>query len=102
MRGLAQAAPWGFALACVIGATLLRLALDPLLGNHYPLATYYAAVTIVGWFWGVNPAIFTAVVGYAAGNGLFLSPRYGPWAAHLHTLELPAYVAICTALIALT
>lgn len=101
-RWLAQAAPFGYALACVAVGTLLRLAVDPLLGEHYPLATYYAAVTIVGWFWGVNPAIFTAVLGYLLGNALFLSPRHGAWAAQFHTLELPAYAAICVALIAMT
>ena len=98
----AQAAQLAIALGCVIAATLLRLALDPLLGDHYPLATYYAAVTIVGWFWGVNPAIFTAVLGYLAGNAWFLSPRHGPWTTQFHTLELPAYAAICTVLIAMT
>src|SRR5580698_9593968 len=97
----ARSAPYGFAVASVVCATLLRLALDPLLGDHYALGTYYAAVTVVGWFLGVNPAIFTALLGYLIGSALFLSPRHGPWASHLHTLELPAYLAICTALIAL-
>jgi PAS domain S-box-containing protein len=98
---LVRTAPYGLAVASVACGTLLRLALDPLLGDHYPLGTYYAAVTIVGWLVGVNPAIFTALLGYLLGSALFLSPRHGPWASHLHSLELPAYVAICTALIAL-
>jgi PAS domain S-box-containing protein len=97
----ARCAPYGYAVAGVVCGSLLRLALDPLLGDHYPLGTYYAAVTIVGWFFGVNPAIFTALLGYLIGSAWFLSPRHAPWASHLHTLELPAYLAICTALIAL-
>jgi PAS domain S-box-containing protein len=100
-RWLARAAPYAFALASLACATLLRLALDPLLGDHYPLATFYAAVTIVGWFWGVNPAVLTALLGYLVGSALFLSPRHASWVSQQHTLELPAYVAICTALIAL-
>ncbi|HEY1805116.1 MAG TPA: PAS domain S-box protein [Terracidiphilus sp.] len=100
VRRRKRAAPYGFALASLACATLLRLALDPLLGDHYPLATFYAAVTIVAWYWGVYPAIVTAVLGYPMGSALFLSPRHGSWASHVHTLELPAYIAICTALIA--
>jgi PAS domain S-box-containing protein len=96
-----RVAPYVFALASVAGGAVLRLALDPLLGDHYPLATFYAAVAIVGWFWGVNPAICTALLGYLTGTALFLSPRHGSWASHVHTIELPAYVVICTALIAL-
>ena len=100
-RWWARSAPFALALAGLACATVLRFALDPLLGDHYALSTYYAAVIIVGWFLGVNPAIFTALLGYLLGSTLFLSPRHGPWAAHIHTLELPAYLAICTALIAL-
>jgi len=99
-RWLGQAAPYGFALATIACATLLRLALDPLLGDHYPLATFYAAVAIAGWFWGVKPAILAGLLGYPIGSVLFLLPRHGSWASHVHTLELPAYVAICAALIA--
>jgi len=95
------AVPYGCALASLACATLLRLVLDPMLGDHYPLATFYAAVTIVGWFWGVNPAILTALLGYLIGSALFLSPRHGSWASHDYTLELPAYTAICMALIVL-
>ncbi len=95
-----RAAPYGFALTSLACATLLRLALDPLLGDHYPLATFYAAVTIAGWFWGVYPAIFAALLAYPIGSALFLSPRHGSWASHIHTVELPAYLAICTTLIA--
>jgi PAS domain S-box-containing protein len=99
LRWLARATPYGFALAAVACGALLRLALDPLLGDHYPLATFYAAVALVGWVWGVKPAVFTALLGYLTGSDLFLSPRHGSWASHLYTLELAAYIAICTALI---
>jgi PAS domain S-box-containing protein len=100
VRRLVRAVPYGFALVTVAGATVLRLALDPLLDDHYALATFYAAVAVAGWFWGVKPAILAALLGYPIGSALFLVPRHGSWASHVHTLELPAYVAICAALIA--
>jgi PAS domain S-box-containing protein len=78
---------------------MARLGLTPLLGSHYPLGTFYAAVAVVGWFWGVGPAVLAAVLGYIAGAYLFL----GREAASLTTsiLELCAYAIICSALIAL-
>src|SRR6202158_5758194 len=101
LRSLAGCLPYGWALLSVAAAALLRAALDPLLGDHYPLGTFYAAVAIVGWYLGANPAIFTAILGYLIGSFLFMSPRDGTLASHFHGLELPAYVAICTALIVL-
>jgi PAS domain S-box-containing protein len=82
-------------------ATLLRALLDPFLGEHYPLGTFYAVVILVGWLLGVGPAIVAAVLGYILGELLFLSPRGSPLGWQFHVLELSAYTAICTTLIAL-
>jgi PAS domain S-box-containing protein len=88
------------AALCVSAAALLRIALNPALGDHYPLATFYVAVAVVGWFWGVRPAVLTALLGYVLGDLLFLPPRNGLAGLQLHTLELAAYASICAALIA--
>jgi len=56
-------------------AAFLRAALQPFLGDHYPLGTFYAAVAVIGWFWGVKPAVLAAVLGYWVGRFCFL---YGP------------------------
>jgi K+-sensing histidine kinase KdpD len=98
---LAAWLPYGWALLAVAVAAVVRLALDPLLDDHYPLGTFYAAVALVGWFFGVRPAILSAILGYLVGSSLFLSPRSGSLASYFHGLEFPAYAAICAAMIVL-
>ena len=91
---------YGWAALCVAAAALLRLALDSLLGDHYPLGSFYVAVAVAGWFWGVGPAVLAAVLGYLVGDSLFLAPRNALAGLQLHGLELAAYASICAALIA--
>ena len=63
--GLLQRAVPYISAALVTGlAAVARAALQPLLGDHYPLGTFYAAVAVIGWFWGVKPAVLAAVLGY--------------------------------------
>ncbi len=89
---------YGAALLAVALAALLRAALAPVLGTHYPLGTFYVAVALVGWFWGVKPAVLAALLGYPLGDALFLSPSV--LEPRLQGLELCVYAAICSGLIA--
>jgi signal transduction histidine kinase/CheY-like chemotaxis protein len=82
----------------VIGmAALARAGLAPVLGDHYPLGTFYAAVAVIGWLWGVGPAVMAAILGYLVGDYLFLSPQ---GVQKFFGLEFTVYGAICTGLIA--
>ncbi len=83
------------------GAALARALLSPLLGEHYPLGTFYGAVALVGWIWGVRPALLAALLGYLLGAHYFLIPRAPPFWVGAHGLEFTVYLAICAALIAL-
>jgi PAS domain S-box-containing protein len=69
------------------------------LGTHYPFGTFYAAVAVIGWFWGVGPAVLAAVLGYLAGEYLFLAREAASLTDSI--LELSAYAIICSSLIAL-
>jgi PAS domain S-box-containing protein len=71
-------ASWGEytgALLATAVAVVVRWALDPLLGNAYPLGTLYAAIAIAVWYGGWGPALLAAGVGYLACNFLFIPPR---------------------------
>ncbi len=89
---LRRSAPFAWAVLVTGTAAVARAILGPFLGNHYPLGTFYAAVAIVGWFWGVRAAILSAILGYMIGAYFFLGPQ---------VLEAAVYAAICSALIAL-
>jgi PAS domain S-box-containing protein len=96
---LQRATPYVLAVLVTGLAAVLRAALQPILGDHYPLGTFYAAVAVIGWFWGVKPAALAAVLGYWVGDFVFL--RANPVEPNLPTLELQVYAIICAAVIAL-
>jgi PAS domain S-box-containing protein len=96
-QSLRRIAPYAWALLVTAGAALVRSSLAPFLKDHYPLGTFYAAVALTGWFWGVRPAILAAILGYPVGIYLFLRSQTTPG---YYGLELIAYPVICCAFIA--
>ncbi|HEY4443428.1 MAG TPA: DUF4118 domain-containing protein, partial [Steroidobacteraceae bacterium] len=98
---LRRSTPYLWSLAITCAAALVRAGLGTALGEHYPLGTFYAAVAIIGWFWGVWPAVLAAVLGYLVGDYLFLMPRAPSLGMGSAALEPAVYAAICAALIAL-
>lgn len=78
------------ALLAVALATLVRLALRPLVGGGIPFLTYFVGCIFVAWRFGFGPAIaaivFSVVVGghfvLAAGSGHFF-PSFNTGAAQL-------------------
>jgi signal transduction histidine kinase len=76
--GKAVAEVWSYAVG-VLGvavALLIRLALDPWLGNAEPFAFFYAAVAFVAWRLGWGPAMLALMLGYLTAHWFFLPPRY--------------------------
>jgi len=45
------------ALLALVLATFVRWLLHPVLGHHYPLATYYAALACAAWACGIPVAL---------------------------------------------
>jgi two-component system CheB/CheR fusion protein len=63
-------------LALLIGATLLRFALDPLLGTQTPYSLYLAVVVVVTWFCGQVWGTFTLAAAALVGDYFFVEPRF--------------------------
>ena len=61
--------------AALGSAVLLRLILDPLMGDTLPLVTLFGAVAIAVWLGGYRPAVVVTVLGYVACAYLFIQPR---------------------------
>ena len=62
---------YGTAVAVVLAAVLVRIVLNPLLEDHAPLATFYAAIMIAAWYGGFGPAM--AAIGCSLVLALWLS-----------------------------
>ena len=77
LRGRSR--PWWvdyvLAVAAMTVATVVRLALDPGLGNFYPFVTYLGAVAAVAWFGRTRHAVFTLVISGLLAFYLFVAPR---------------------------
>ncbi len=58
-------------VGAVLVATLLRMALEPLLQKDYPFATYTVAVIAVSGLCGLRPGLLTALAGACIGIPLF-------------------------------
>jgi two-component system CheB/CheR fusion protein len=63
------------AVAATAAAVLLRLLMDPLVGDFLPLATLYGAVAFAVWVGGYRPALLAMLRGYFSCHYLFIQPR---------------------------
>ncbi len=100
-----NARAYGLALALVAGATVLRLALDPILQNNLPFVSYFIAVAVVAWWLGLGPAIVATLAGSYLAERLFFPPRHGLFPYHLTPLSISgtlAYFMVCGIILLLT
>lgn len=63
-------------VAATIIATLVRLALEPIVGSAVPFGTYFAATIIVAWYRGFWPSAVTVALSIFAG-AYYVLPRVG-------------------------
>lgn len=82
-------------------AVLLRWALDPFLGDAFPLVTLFGAIAVAVWLGGYRVAIPVTLVGYIACHYWFIEPRNGFDASTVNIVGLIAYLFTCTLIIVL-
>ena len=86
-------------LAILLGAVLLRVVLDPIMGDTLPLVTLFGAVAAAVWLGGHRPAIGVALLGYVACHYLFIPPRRVFEFDLGHLVGLAAYLFTCALII---
>ncbi len=65
-------------LAWLVGALLLRTALNPILGTRFPYITIFTAVVIVSRYYGPGPSALAAIIGAPLGIVLFSHGQIAP------------------------
>jgi PAS domain S-box-containing protein len=75
MFSLTQAQRYGIAIIGVVIAAVLRMALDPLLGEELPLFIFAFPVIVAAWFGGLWPGLLATAFSLALGDYLFIAPR---------------------------
>ena len=92
---------YGVAVAALVVAIVVRWAVDPWLGDKYPLATLFGAVGITVWASGLAPAVSLTLVGYAVASYLFIAPRGSlAWGGLDDAIAFLVYLLTCGLLIA--
>ena len=87
-------------LVTIVLAVLLRWALDPLMGDAFPLVTLFGAVAAAVWLGGYRVAIPVVLIGYAACHYLFIPPRGQiDIADTANQIGLVAYLFTCSLII---
>ena len=66
---------YGSVLVAVVLATLLRMWLDPLLGDQVPFTAYFAAIMFVAWYAGFGPSVMAIFLSVFVGSYFFAAPR---------------------------
>jgi signal transduction histidine kinase/ActR/RegA family two-component response regulator len=69
-------ARYALAIVIVAAATLLRLAIDPLIHEQIPYFIYVASVVVATWSCGVDGGVLATLVAAFTGNYFFVEPRY--------------------------
>ncbi len=85
---LASPLRYGIALLSVILATAIRLALDPLLGNRFPLFAFFVAIVFTAWYGGFGPSFLALVLSWWSAD-YFLLHRHGS----LSSFEIKSHIA---------
>jgi K+-sensing histidine kinase KdpD len=66
---------YGLALGAILIALLIRFALDPYLGDHFPHITFFMAVAVITCYSGLGPSFMTLLLGGLLSNWFFMPPR---------------------------
>lgn len=89
------------ALGVMVGATLVRVALDPLLGDQVPFEVYLAASVVVTWFCGARASVAAVVLAAFLGDYFFVSPRHELGPSGPDWVRMLSFAALAFGLVAL-
>ena len=73
---------YGFALLATALALLIRLALNPFLGDTVPYVMLVPAVAFCAWYCGIGPSILSAILSVVGARYWFIPP--------VHSVRLPS------------
>lgn len=64
------------AVVSVAFATLVRMSIDPLVGDLHPFVMYFFSIFFTVWFCGLGPSILVLILGFFSAAYFFASPRW--------------------------
>jgi PAS domain S-box-containing protein len=86
---------YGVALGATLIALLIRFALDPYLGDHFPHVTFFIAVAVTTWYAGLGPSFLALLLGGLLTDWFFIPPRGALYLADAtHQVVFAGYFAV--------
>jgi len=76
VRASSKVAQYGFSVAVVALATLLRYAAGPVFGEEVPIVLYFPAIVVCAWFGGLWPGLLATGLSALLAWYLFIPPYY--------------------------
>src|SRR6195256_1283590 len=94
--------PYVFALLATLLALLVRLALNPLLGDYVPYITFLPAVAFCAWYCGLGPSILSVVLALIGAQYWFISPEHSlRIVGTAHVIGILAFLSVSSVLMAM-
>jgi len=75
-RNPSTLARYGFTIAAVTFATLLRFTLEPVFGFEVPFIIYFPTVVLCAWFGGLRPGLLSTALSGITAWYLFIPPKF--------------------------
>ena len=66
---------YGSAVLITALATIIRLLLDPLLGDRFPFITFFCSIVLVAWLVGLGPSLAALLLSCLSAAYFILPPR---------------------------
>ena len=92
---------YAVALAAVVVAAVVRVALTPVMGSTFPLATVFSAVAFAVWHGGWGPASVTAIGGFLVMDALMIPGSSLTRPPVAEVISIAVYLASCASIIVL-
>jgi PAS domain S-box-containing protein len=93
---------YAVAVILVLAAFFLRWLLDPVLSEHLPFWTFWIAIGVAVWRYGIGPTLLVTALGLIVGDYFFVEPRNSlAFIGSFHFVVLGAYVSVAAVICSL-
>src|SRR6266852_1887357 len=93
---------YAVALLATAVALLVRLGLNPFLGDHVPYITLFPAVAFCAWYCGVGPSILSVVLALIGAQYFFIPPAHSlRIVGTAHIIGILAFLSVSSVLMAM-
>lgn len=93
---------YAVAFLVILLAFLVRLALNPILGDYVPYITFIPAVAFCAWYCGIGPSVMSVILALLAAEYWFIPPIHSfRVLSAAHVVGMIAFLSVAAVLVAM-